>query len=97
MIILFGVPPAVAKGTSLAVIIPTSIIGTWRNGRKGNADLRVATIVGIAGVASAFAASKISVGLGERLSNALFAALLSVVALRMLHTTGTTADERSRR
>lgn len=87
MIILFGVPAAVAKGTSLAVIIPTSLVATARNMRKGNADLPVAVAVGLAGVASAYLASQISVGLDESTSNALFAALLSVVAVRMILTT----------
>ena len=84
MIILFGIPAAVAKGTSLAVIIPTSIVATQRNLRNGNADLRIAAVVGLAGIVSAYLASKISVGLDERVSNALFAALLTFVALRML-------------
>lgn len=87
MILLFGIPGAVAKGTSLGVIIPTSIVGTNRNVRNGNCDLKVAVIVGVAGVASAFGASKLSVGLDERLSNALFALLLAVVAVRMLVST----------
>jgi len=83
LVVLFHVPPAVAKGTSLAVIVPTSIIGTWRNRRKGNADLPVALVVGLAGVISAFAASQISIGMSETVSNVLFAVLLVVVAVRM--------------
>jgi len=84
MVVLLRIPPAVAKGTSLAVIIPTSIMGTARNRRNGNADVRVAVVVGLAGVVSAFGASKISVGMSDTTSNALFAALLLVVAARML-------------
>jgi uncharacterized membrane protein YfcA len=84
MIIFFGIPGAVAKGTSLAVIIPTSIVATQRNLKNDNAQLPVAVIVGLAGVASSFAASKISVGLDEKTSNLLFAALLAIVAARML-------------
>jgi uncharacterized protein len=84
MVVLFRIPPAVARGTSLAVIIPTSVMGTWRNRRKGNADLPVAVVVGLAGVVSAFAASQISVGMSETTSNVLFALLLLVVAARML-------------
>jgi hypothetical protein len=87
MIILFGIPAAVAKGTSLGVIIPTSVVGTRRNAKKGNCDVRVAVVVGLAGVASAFLASKISVGLDEQASNALFAALLGTVSIRMFLTT----------
>lgn len=84
MVVLFHIPPAVAKGTSLAVIVPTSIMGTWRNRKKGNVDLPVAVVVGLAGVVSAFLASKVSVGMSETTSNLLFAALLAVVAGRML-------------
>jgi uncharacterized membrane protein YfcA len=87
MVLLFGVPAAVAKGTSLAVIVPTSVVATLRNTAKGNADLAVAAAVGVAGVVSAFLASKISVGLDETTSNVLFAVLLTVVALRMVVTT----------
>jgi uncharacterized membrane protein YfcA len=84
MVVLWGIPPAVAKGTSLAVIVPTSIMGTWRNRHHGNADIPVAVAVGLAGVASAFLASKISVGMSEATSNVLFALLLGSVAARML-------------
>jgi hypothetical protein len=84
MVVLLHIPPAVAKGTSLAVIIPTSIMGTRRNRHNGNADLPMAVAVGLAGVISAFGASKISVGMSETTSNVLFAALLLVVAVRMV-------------
>ena len=83
IIVFFSIPAVVAKGTSLLVIIPTSIVATQRNLRSGNAELRIALAVGLAGVISAFAASKISVGLDESTSNALFAVLLTVVAVRM--------------
>ncbi|MGH9243265.1 MAG: sulfite exporter TauE/SafE family protein [Acidimicrobiales bacterium] len=82
-VVLLSIPAAVAKGTSLAVMIPTAISATERNLRNHNADLRVAAVVGVSGVVSAFVASKISIGLDERLSNRLFAALLIVIAVRM--------------
>jgi uncharacterized protein len=84
MVVLLGIPAAVAKGSSLAVIIPTAAVGTSRNVKRGNADLRVAAIVGLSGVVSSFAASQIAVDLDEQLSNRLFAALLTFVALKML-------------
>lgn len=84
MVVLFHVPPTVARGTSLAVIVPTSIMGTWRNRANGNAELPTAVVVGLAGVVSAFVASQISVGMSETASNVLFALLLLVVAARML-------------
>ena len=84
MVLGFDLPAAVAKGTSLAVIIPTAIVGTRRNLANDNAALRPAVIVGLAGVVSGFVASKISVELDETLSNRLFAALLAVVAARLV-------------
>jgi uncharacterized membrane protein YfcA len=83
MVVGYGIPAAVAKGTSLAMIVPTSIMGTWRNRRNHNVDLRVAVVLGMAGVASAFVGGKISVGMSEQTSNILFALLLLFVAFRM--------------
>jgi len=83
-VVLFGLPSATAKGTSLAVIVPTAIVGTWRNMRAGNADLRVAAGVGVAGVVSSFLASQVSIDMDPRLSAVLFAALLVVAAVRLL-------------
>jgi len=84
MVVGFDMSAVVAKGTSLAVIIPTAVMGTWRNMRNGNADLPVAVTAGLAGVVSAFLAGLLSIGLSEALSNTLFAILLTIVALRML-------------
>ncbi|HEY8546460.1 MAG TPA: sulfite exporter TauE/SafE family protein [Acidimicrobiales bacterium] len=84
MVVLMHIPPAVAKGTSLAVIVPTSIMGTWRNRNNGNADIPIAVVVGLAGVVSAYLATKLSIGMSETTSNVLFALLLLVVAGRML-------------
>ncbi|HZI44938.1 MAG TPA: sulfite exporter TauE/SafE family protein, partial [Ilumatobacter sp.] len=44
MVVGYGIPAAVAKGTSLAMIVPTSIVGTWRNRANRNVDLRVAVV-----------------------------------------------------
>lgn len=84
MVLLVGVPAAVAKGSSLAVIIPTALVGTRRNLARHNADVRVAAIVGLSGIVSSFLASQVSVDLDEQLSNRLFAALLAFVAVKML-------------
>ena len=93
MIIVAGIPAVTAKGTSLAVIVPTSIVATQRNLRRHNADLKVAAAVGLAGIVSAYLATRISVELDEQLSNRLFAALLVVVAVRMIITTRRAAPD----
>lgn len=83
MVVGLGMPSALAKGTSLAVIIPTALTGTWRNLRNGNTDLQIAAAAGFAGVASAFVGGRISVRMSEGLSNGLFAALLVTMSAQM--------------
>jgi uncharacterized membrane protein YfcA len=84
MILLFGIPPVVAKGTSAAVIIPTAVMGTWRNRARGNADLRAAAIVGVAGIVTAAVGGILADKMSDDLSNVLFGTLLVLVALRLL-------------
>jgi uncharacterized protein len=84
MILLFGIAPVVAKGTSAAVIVPTAVIGTWRNRSRGNADLRAAAIVGGAGILTAALGGTLADKMSDELSNVLFASLLVVVAARLL-------------
>lgn len=82
--VLFEVSAAMARGTSLAVIVPTAVVGSVRNVRKGNTDLRTAGVVAGAGVLSSFVASQVSIGLDDRLSAVLFGGLLLVAAVRLV-------------
>ena len=84
MMMLLQLPAAVAKGTSVAVIIPTSLMGTYRNRTKKNVDLRAAAIVGLGGIPSAIIGGWISARMSDSVSNILFASLLIVVALRLI-------------
>ena len=84
MILLFAIPPVIAKGTSAAVIIPTAVMGTWRNRAKGNTDLRAAVIIGVAGIVTAALGSIVADKMSDDLSNILFATLLVIVAIRLL-------------
>lgn len=84
MVVLYDIVPVVAKGTSVSVIVPTSFIGTIRNRRNANADLRAAGIVGVTGMLSAVAGALVAEAMGDQLSNVLFAVLLVVVAATQL-------------
>ncbi len=84
LVLFFSVPQAVAKGTSLVVILPTALVGTMRNLRYGNVDLPVAAVTGVSGVLSALAGSQLAVRLDPRLSAVLFAVLLLAVTTRLL-------------
>ncbi len=56
-VIFFGVSSAVAKGTSLAVIIPASLVATRQNLRTKSIDLPLAAAAGSAGAAAAYGAA----------------------------------------
>jgi uncharacterized protein len=84
VVMVLGLPPAVAKGTSAAVIVPTALIGTIRNRTNQNADIRVAVVVGLFGAATAVLGALISDRLSDSLSNVLFALLLIAVAITQL-------------
>jgi uncharacterized membrane protein YfcA len=92
LVVLFSVPDAVAKGTSLAVIIPTAVVGTLGNVRRANADLSVAAVVGLVGAGSAYLGSHLSLHMSARLSSVLFGILLVLVALRMYLTKETEGE-----
>jgi uncharacterized membrane protein YfcA len=83
MIILFGIEPVIAKGTSAAVIIAAALMGTWRNRANNNTDLRAAAVIGTAGIVTAAIGGTIADRMSDELSNVLFATLLLLVAARM--------------
>lgn len=85
MVLLLGETNVIAKGTSLAVIIPTSITGTIRNRKTANVDVKAATIVGLSGIVSAVAGGSLAANMSESLSNGLFATLLLIVAAQMIY------------
>jgi uncharacterized membrane protein YfcA len=84
MAVLFGIPSVIAKGTSLAVIIPTALMGTVRNRSNANVDMTAAVVVGVTGVVMAVVGAWVSARMSDAVSNALFAVLLIAVAVRML-------------
>lgn len=84
LVLVLAEPQVIAKGTSLAVIVPTAAAGTIANLRAGLADLRVAAVVGIAGVLAAYGASLLALELDPVLSAVLFALLLVTMAVRLL-------------
>lgn len=78
----FSLNAALAKGTSLLVILPTAILGGWRNLRHRNGVLRDAAWLGLTGMAAAFGTSAVSVRMPGTLSDVLFGLLLVAVGLR---------------
>ncbi|WP_394553191.1 sulfite exporter TauE/SafE family protein [Agromyces sp. MMS24-JH15] len=79
----FGMGDLVAKGTSLLVMIPTSITGTVANVRAKLVDLRQGLTVGIAAVVASFGGVAMSFWLSPDVATWLFVVLLAFVIVQL--------------
>lgn len=82
-IMLLGMSDLVAKGTSLAVMIPTAVSGTVTNTRSGIVDLRAGAIAGVAATVASFGGVAIAHVLSPEWSTWLFAALIAIAAVQL--------------
>jgi hypothetical protein len=69
-----------AEASSLLAILPTAIVGSWRQRRYGNVDLRVAAIVGVASIAGVEGGVLVAESLPESVLRRLFGVLLIATA-----------------
>jgi uncharacterized membrane protein YfcA len=81
---LYSVDQHAAQGTSLAAMVPTTIVAAVAHGRAGRIDWRIASAVGVGGVIGGVIGAELALGLDPLLLRRLFAGLLVVVATRMI-------------
>ncbi|HEX9634976.1 MAG TPA: sulfite exporter TauE/SafE family protein [Candidatus Limnocylindria bacterium] len=84
MVLLFGFDQHVAQGTSLLVIIPAALTGSYTHHRRGRLVLRDAALLAAGGVVGAVIGSVFALSLEDAILRRLFAAVIIVTALRML-------------
>ena len=89
--LVVGVGDLMARGTSLLVMVPTSLSGTWSNARHGVVDLRAGLLVGSAAVLATPLGSLVAARISPATGNLLFSGFLVCVVLTML------SRERARR
>ncbi len=83
MVVFLGISDLTAKGVSLLVIIPTGIVATVLNVRRGNVNLRAAGAIGVVGALTSIGGASLSFLLAPRAASILFAAFLLLVSIRM--------------
>ena len=76
MVLGFGFTQHLAQGTSLAAIIPTSIVGALTHDREGNVDRRAVLWITAGGIPGALDGSLAAVHLPRELLVRLFGVLL---------------------
>ena len=72
-----------AEASSLLAIIPTVMVGVWRQQRYGNVRWRAAVILGLASIAAAVGGAQVAVSLPESTLRKLFAGFMIVVAAQI--------------
>ncbi len=72
-----------AQGTSLAIIVPTAIVGAITHARAGRVNWTVVAVVGTGGILGALAGATLAQTLDEAVLRRVFAIVLIILAVRM--------------
>lgn len=83
LIMTAGTNSLIARGTSLAVVVGTSIAGSLAHHKRGNIDWSAAKFAGLAGIPASILGTYLSGKLDERIAMTFFAIVLLVTAHRM--------------
>lgn len=86
LLYLLHVEPKQAIAMSLGIVAITASIAAWDNWRRGNVDVRVATVFGLFGVVGTFGGTRLGVHTPVALQLGLFAIVMLAAAWRMLKT-----------
>ena len=81
--LILGLTQLHAEASSLLAILPTAAVGSWRQYRYGNVDLRAAALVGIASIGGVQIGVLVAESLPEHALRRLFAALLLASAVQI--------------
>jgi uncharacterized membrane protein YfcA len=84
ILVALGLGQHGATGTSLLAIVPTVLVGTWRQAHYGNVRWKPALVLGVASVAAAQAGVFVAEALPAHVLRKLFAVLLAGVATQIV-------------
>ena len=72
-----------AEATSLLAIIPTVLVGVWRQQRYGHLRMRPAIVIGVASIGAAVGGVQLAEALPEHVLRKLFAAMMIATAAQI--------------
>lgn len=82
--IVLGLEQHHAQGTSLLAILPTVVVGAWRQNRYGNVRWKASLVLGLAGIAGVVAGGFLAESLPGAVLRRLFAAMLLLTASQLV-------------
>lgn len=86
MVLLLGFDQHLAQGTSLIVVVPAAMSGSWTHYRRGRWSMRDAGALAVGGVVGGALGSLTALALDDEVLRRLFALLLLAIAVRMVLT-----------
>ena len=84
LVLAFGFTPHEAQGTSLAAMVPISLLGAFRHARRGYTDWRAGVVLGIGGVVGAPLGALVAQAVSEVWLQRLFAVVLVATAVQLV-------------
>jgi len=81
--LVLGLTQLHAEASSLLAILPTALVGTWRQRRYGNVDVRVAIAIGLGSIAGVQAGVAAAEALPESALRRLFGLLVLASAAQI--------------
>ncbi|MDD4752954.1 MAG: sulfite exporter TauE/SafE family protein [Desulfitobacteriaceae bacterium] len=82
LIYFFKIDMHVATGTSLAIIIPTALVGVIVHGINGNVNLKLAALLALGGIIGSYTGGQISTSLPSSTVKKIFSIILIMVAIK---------------
>lgn len=83
LVILLGSGQVEAEATSLLIIVPMAVAGTWRQLRHGNVELRAGVTIGLLSVPGVAVGVVVANLVSERALELSFAALCLLIAAQL--------------
>jgi uncharacterized membrane protein YfcA len=83
LVLVLGLTQVHAEATSLLAILPTALVGAWRQHRHGNVEWRAALLVGLGSVAGVEGGVQVAKALPEEILRRLFAVFMLFVAANL--------------
>lgn len=82
--LVLGLTQLHAEASSLLAILPTAMVGTWRQRRYGNLDVRAAVVIGAAAIVGIQGGVIVAESLSDSTLRKLFGVLLLITSAHII-------------
>jgi len=84
MTLILGLTQVHATASSLLAVLPTALVGAWRQHHYGNVSWRAAVLIGVASIGGVAGGAQLAHDIPEHILRRLFACLIVYTASQLL-------------